>query len=330
MDVRAIAAKATGMRPSSSDNVLALLPVSVLCLVAGALAGCKSPSERRDKPVAAVSAEVPTGSSAAPGPSTDRLTLVKSAAAPLLPEVEGGERAAQVVHLGDLLYVVGDLPPLAWKAKMGGMLATREGPMVEVTRAAGDTRLYGFRVDLGDEITVPSATSLCMRLSAALPAITPASRDACPKFLRRARMADGALLAYENCSTGPCPVGVLRGNALGAITVDGIVDSQLVYVAGKPLLLANARWVKEAGTWTGGFLVSIALDGATPSVSARIPTDDIDARDPVLVVQRNVTVDIGPEDVHLTGELRTVDRNTGHVQKKAPIDERHPLVGPKP
>jgi hypothetical protein len=298
-----------------------------LCLASACKRG-PEPQEGAAPARATSSASAARAASAPPpAPTIEKLVPVKTAAAPLIPELEDDERASQVPRAGDLLVLGNALPPMKWKADMDGTMTTREGPMAEVRRAPGDALLFGFMSDLGEPVEVPAAGVLCARLQAALPALPPALVENCPHVLRRAKTLDGALVAYVNCSVGPCPVGLLRGDHLGAVTVDGVVDARFGSIGGKSLLLASSRWVKDGGTWTGGTIVPILLDGAAPKPLDPIPTDEVDARAPVDVVQRNVRVEFGSDTVRVVGERRIVDRNTGKDRSKVPIDERHRLPG---
>ncbi len=305
-----------------------LLVLSALVATPCVGSACKRSDDAGAQPSPATSAPAHTAAAipAAP-PATERLVRVKSAAAPLLPEIEDDENASQVPHAGDLLYVAKDLPPLRWKGTMDGVTATREGPMVVLKRAEGDAQLFGFKSDLGEEVEVPSSASICARLGAALPDLAATARASCAALLRRVKTSDGAIVAYQNCSSGPCPVGLLRGDKLGAMTVDGVVDTRLATVAGRDVLITSTRWVRDEGKWTGGVIVTLTLDRDKPIVAATIPTDEVDARPPVMVIQRNVKVVIGEADVRITGDHRTVDRNSGKERDKKPIDERHPLLG---
>jgi hypothetical protein len=261
-------------------------------------------------------------------PPTERRVVIASPEAPFLNELEDDEAAADVGRAGEVVEVVRELATLRWEAAMGDKKARRDGQVVELRQAPGDAILFGFKVDLGAAVDVPTTAWICDAIARdpALPAA--AKLPNCPSLLRRVRLPDGALAAFQLCAQGPCPVAVVRGGRVGVIGVDGIVKARTVASKGGLVLLASTRWVRSDGKWTGGNLVPIRLSGATPSALAPIPVDEVDARDAVTVVSRIVHTTIEEGDrpvVHITGDRRELALADARELARAPIDERVPI-----
>jgi hypothetical protein len=302
--------------------------VSSLAVTTATLGACRRSEEGPSKPTASAPAPaaIAPASPSAIARGAERMRVVTSDTAPLLPEIGAAEDASQVLHAGDVVLVERELVPLRWTGAMDGVVATREGPMVAIRRARGDAVLFGFKSDLGDAVDAPDAPWVCARIERHDAPAT--ARDTCTARLRRARLPDGGFVAYVNCGTGACPVAVARGDAIESLLVEGVVDTRLATITGRPALMQSTRWVKDEGKRTGGVVVTVTLDGPKPAVAARIPADEVDARAPGVVVQRNVKLDYGDTDVHVTGELRTIEAATGKTLETKPIDERHALLGP--
>lgn len=265
-------------------------------------------------------------------PPIETMVLVRSAEAPLLGELKPKKAATEIGRAGELLFLVRPLPAMetGWKAEMGfrGPLAERSGPMAEVRRASGDGILHAFLSDLGDTVEVPTSGWFCERMAAASTVTDAARRAKCPTMLRRMRLADGAIAAFEPCVFGPCSVALWRGDVVSTIEVEGVLSGR--GIAGGPagVLLLTTRWNREKGTWTGATLVPVALSGAAPSRLPDIALDEVDAREATQVSAREVKVEItAPEPgrslVHVTGRRHVRARADGHELSSTPIDEEH-------
>jgi hypothetical protein len=271
---------------------------------------------------------------AAPAPlqplPKERATVIRSAEAPFLNELEDDESAAEVERPGTVLLVLKPLPPMKWKAMMGAAMAERGGPMAEVRMAPGDGILYGFKSDFGEEIDVPTTEGICAQIAgnAALP--LEARQPRCKALLRRIQLPSGATVAFDPCATGPCAVALVRNGAVSSLAIEGVTSARLVPGEGDGTLLVTSRWIRADGAWTGSKLVPVSLAGSAPVQLADIPLDEIDARDPTKVSSRTVRVDIssgaGGAGVHLVGDHRVQSRDDGRDLATTPIDETHRLA----
>ncbi|MEP7121170.1 MAG: hypothetical protein ABJE95_09680 [Byssovorax sp.] len=261
---------------------------------------------------------------------TERVTLIKSAEAPFINELEDDESAAEIGRAGTALLVVKNIGPLKWKANMGEVAAERDGPMADVKMAPGDGILYGFRSDFGDEIDMPTTAAICAQVAtnAALPAGVRQPR--CQQLLRRYHLPSGAVAAFDPCATGPCVVAVVRNGVVSSLAIDGVTTARLVPGEGDGTLLVTSRWIRADGAWSGSRLVPVSLAGATPTLLAEIPIDEVDARDPKTVSSRSVRVDFVTTGagtvVHLVGDQKVKARDDGHDLSTKPIDETHRLA----
>lgn len=295
---------------------------SLLLLLAAAFAA--SACSRDEKPRAAGGSTSAVAAKAATKPPTERLFVVATPAAPLLDEAEDDEPATDVVHAGDLLRLARPLGTLKWRAPMEGVVSSREGPIAEVSRA-GESKLFGWRSDLGEEIDAPTAAWIC---GASGGDAGQGSVERCTSSLRRARRADGAFVAYTTQGIGPCPIVIVRAGLVNAIFVDGVSGGEQRTAGDRSTLLLTSRWVRAEGRWTGGNLVVVDVSGAIPVKRTEIPLDEIDARGAERVTNRQVKLELRGDAVHLTGERREIARADGKELSKVSIDETWPLSGP--
>jgi hypothetical protein len=268
----------------------------------------------------------PPAAPAAPAdPDHDTLVPVTSKAAPLLSELGRGQNTSFVLHTGDLLYFTRELPAIGWHARMAGVEAQRDGAVAEVRLVAADAPQFTFQADLGPAVTTVSAARVCAKAVEALPPEGGLWRETCPMALRRAALGDGRVVAYQPCGIGPCPVALVRGEDVRVMSLDGVTGVELHPSGDKPSILVTTRWVKANGNLTGGTLVVVALDGPAPKVVSKVQLDEVDARDTVLVEQRDVHLEVSDAELRVVGERRTVARDTAAVSKRSKIDEHHPL-----
>jgi hypothetical protein len=262
--------------------------------------------------------------------ATERVTLIKSAEAPFINELEDDEAAAEIGRAGMALLVLKKLPPMKWKANMGTEPAERGGPMADVKMAPDDGILYGFQSDFGDEIDMPTTEAICARVLAntALPA--EARRPRCKQLLRRMHLPSGAVAAFDPCATGPCAVAVVRNGVVSSFAVDGVTMARVVPGEGDGTLLITSRWIRADGAWSGSRFVALSLAGSVPAMLPEIALDEVDARDPKTVTSRAVRVDISTTGastvVHLVGDQRVKSRDDGRDLSTKPVDETHRLA----
>ena len=158
--------------------------------------------------------------------ATERVTLIKSAEAPFINELEDDESASEVERTNTVLLIMKVLPPMKWKARMGDVMTEREGPMAEVRMAPGDGTLYGFHSDFGEQVDIPTNDAICAQIAAnpSMPAAVKQSR--CRPMLRRYRLPSGTVVGYDPCATGPCAVAVIRNGVVSSIAVDGVTSAR--------------------------------------------------------------------------------------------------------
>lgn len=267
-------------------------------------------------------------------PPIETMVLVRSAEAPLLGELKPKKAATEIGRAGELLILVRPLPAMetGWKAEMGfrGPVAERSGPMAEVRRASGDGILHAFLSDLGETVEVPTSAWFCEHMASASSAKEAARRARCPTMLRRARLADGAIVAFEPCVFGPCSIALWREDRVSTIEVDGVLSGRILAGGPAGVLLLTTRWNREKGTWTGGTLVPVALSGEALSRLPDIALDEVDAREAAQVSGREVEFEIstpapGKSLVHVTGRVRVRARADGRELSSTPVDEKHTI-----
>jgi hypothetical protein len=269
-----------------------------------------------------------------PPPPTEAVIAVEVAEAPLLNELEDDEPAAQVARAGDLLLEGKSLPAMAapWKALLDGHPAERSGPLVELRQAPMDAQLFGFRSDLGPKIQAPLTSWICASMARAPGLATVATAPECAGLLHRARLPDGALVAFVPCATGPCPIALVRGTRVRAIALDGVTSARVVPTEAGSVLLVTSRWATDEGRRSGGSLTPVTLSGSAPIALAPIALDEVDARDPGRVKARMVQFDLtSPAPlrtvVRVHGDLRETALPDGRELTRVAIDETHVVPG---
>jgi len=253
--------------------------------------------------------------------ATEPMAAVVSAEAPLLSRPKKDKAPVALLFPDDLVTVHQGLPAMDWQAPFDGVLLRRNGPMVEVRRAAGERALFAFQRDLGPSLQVPAARWICDQLAGQ------ADPEACAKGLRRVRTADGAVAGYLPVGPSCCRVVLVRDGRVSAIALDGLIGARALTIAGKTVLAATTRWVRADGNWTGGKLETVSLTGERPAVVGSIPLDAVDARDPVLVVQRLGSLEIRGAELRFVGVERSVVRDTAAERSSRSVDERY-RIGP--
>lgn len=199
-------------------------------------------------------------------PPTERLLRVTAAAGPLMDKPSKTKPALHVVHPGDLVRPGAPVDPgwssLVWQGVVDGVKTKRSGRVVEVRRAAGDGRFFGFAEDFGDEIEVPSSAWLCD----AMERVHGAPFDDCAGRLRYVALPDGRILAYVPYTSGPCPIAIAgpNGGDIGLVLVDGVMDARLVSIASVST---------GASASTGANAGAAASAGAGTSAGASAGTD---------------------------------------------------------
>jgi hypothetical protein len=262
--------------------------------------------------------------------ATEKVTLIKSAEAPFINELEDDEAAAEIGRAGMAMLVLKKLPPMKWKANMGSEPAERGGPMADVKMAPGDGILYGFQSDFGAEIDMPTTEAICAQVLAntALPAA--ARQPRCKQLLRRIHLPSGAVAAFDPCGTGPCAVAVVRDGVVSSFAVDGLTVARVVPGEGDGTLLITSRWIRADGAWSGSSLVPLSLAGRVPVMLPEIAVDEVDARDAKTVASRAVHVDFTTTGastvVHLVGDRRVRNRDDARELSSTPVDETHRLA----
>ena len=304
--------------------------LAALSLTTATLAGCSGPSSgstsTSTSPSAASTATstLPATTTAAAAVTTaadrEKWLVVTSPAAPLLRKMEPHAAPFEVVHAGEMVEVLREIGPYSWSAKLEGKDAQREGVIVELMYTGDGVHRYGFKSDLGAEASVPPTSRLCDDLSAK----GPFDRARCPALLRRARTGDGALLVYAACSSGTCPVAIVKDDKMSAIGVENLTSGWFFSGKKRAVLLVATRWVKDNGQQSGGSLVPILVENGALSRGEEIPVDAIDARDPKKSLARLVHATVTPEGISLEGEESTKSAD-GKTLSTKPIHDKRPL-----
>ena len=244
-------------------------------------------------------------------PPKETLRPVAAALTPLLPEPEEDEPAITALQKGTLVQVGEAAGKLHWKGDLDGQPGERSGDLVRLRRAAADALVFAFAGDLGPPLQVPSAKWLCEKMQGG---------PDCPGRLRRQQQGD-LLLAYDPCNTGACRLAVLRGEAMETLTLQGLAEVTVGLVEGRPVLLAQVRWVRDP-RWTGASTQILEL---TPRLaqSVLIENEEIDARTPPLM-QRRGRVVIEDGALVFVGHKRIV-APTGELMHEESLRERYRL-----
>jgi hypothetical protein len=246
-------------------------------------------------------------------PPLEKRRIVTTAKAPLLSEVEDDERPFATLRAGELVEVVRSVHPLDWKAEIDGVPATRSGEVLELRRSGQEGAAYGFAVDFGGDVQVPTAEWLCREMQA--------DAAACPPRLRRITVGD-RLVAWEACQIGPCRVAVARGRKVAAITVVGLGELYPATVEGQAVLVATTRWVK-ASQWTGA-TTEILRVGDTLERALSINSEEVDSR-AAPSIQRTGILGIEQGVLTFRGTRREVQPSSGVELARAPIVETYHL-----
>ncbi|MFO0592474.1 MAG: hypothetical protein U0441_33330 [Polyangiaceae bacterium] len=307
------------MRSAPSARVPIALALS---LPLGALAACGSGSSGSPAPAgsATVTTAAVTATLAPAPPQKETWLLVTSPAAPLLGELEDDDPPEEVIRQGELVQITKEMRQFHWDAKMDGKDDKREGLAVEVRYAMDGAHKYGFKPDFGAEITVPATSWLCDEISKQ----GSFDRARCPGLLRRAKTADGALLVYAACSSGTCPVAVVKDDKVSVLAVENLTTGWFFTGKKRSVLMVAARWVKDNGQQSGGALFPIVIENGTLKKGEETPIDTVDARDPKKSFARLVHATVLPDGITLEGEETTKDAE-GKTLSTKKIQEKKPL-----
>lgn len=272
-------------------------------------------------PAAAPGSATPTSRPSDAPPPEEPCLIVTSQIAPLLRKPTEDASAQDTLSTGEVVKLLREVRPMRWSGKALGQKAHRDGMLLEVKHVDDGAHRFGFRSDLATEEKLPATPWLCDAMSAQLAFKT----ARCAPELRRAKAADGALLAYWPCSSGLCPVGLFRAGKMTVLGVENLVAARFFQGKKRSMLLATVRWTRDEGKQSGGSLVPILLDGPTPARKDDIPIDRVDARDPAKVIDHIVQVEITSTEVLLKGEETVKSATTGATLSTKPIEEKHPL-----
>lgn len=262
-----------------------------------------------------------TATATAPGPEARETWLVvTSPAAPLLGELEDDDPPEQVIRAGELVKITKEIRLFHWDAKMDGKDEKREGLAVEVKYTEEGGQKIGFKPDFGAEASVPVTGWLCAELAKK----GPFDSARCPGLLRRARTTDGSLLVYGACSSGTCPVAVVKDDKMSVLPVENLTTGWFFLGKKRSVLLVATRWSKDEGKQSGGSLVPILIENGALSRGEEIPVDAIDSRDPKKALARLVHATVTAEGIALEGE-ESIKSEDGKSISTKPIKEKRPL-----
>jgi hypothetical protein len=305
--------------------------LAALVLAAGALAACSSPNASGTATttttagattgtVTATTTTAAAAAAAAGPPAHETWLVVSSPAAPLLGELEDDDPPEEVIRKGEMVKITKELRQFHWDAKMDGKDDKRQGLAVEVKYAEEGARYYAFKPDLAGEASVPVTAWLCDEIAKK----GPFDRARCPALLRRARTADGSILVFAACSSGTCPVAIVKDDKLSALPVENLTSGWFFSGKKRSVLLVATRWTKDEGKQSGGSLVPILVENGALARGEEIPVDTIDARDPKKSVARLVHATVTADGIALEGE-ESVKSADGKSLSTKPIHDKRPL-----
>lgn len=313
-------------------------PAAPAALVALALAAPLAGGGCRDREKPSDGAQLPPAGDAAtaPAPSADRMRVVVSAEAPLLERPDDpGRGAASLARSGDLLHVAhvagpGPSESLRWEGLLPGEArkAKRQGARIAVRPFLEHGVVYAFASDLGPEVEVPSAGSICDALAGAGAPVPRALSAPCERFLVRKRTDAGRIVAHFGAGAGPSPVAIVSPGGARFVVVESPTSAQLVESAGRSILVASTRFSREGGGWTGSLLVPIDVSSDAPVLLPAVEIESIDARAKDEIVLRDVRAEIGEAGIRISGERKTQRRADRKTVRAEPIRETHPFRAP--
>ena len=305
--------------PVRNDPVVRLSAALSLSLSAAAFPACGSGSSGSPAPAgsATVTTAAVTATLAPAAPQKETWLLVTSPAAPLLGELEDDDPPEEVIRQGELVQIAKEIRQFHWDAKMDGKDDKRDAMAVEIKYTSDGAHKIGFKSDFGSEITVPATAWLCDEISKQ----GSFDRARCPGLLRRAKTADGSLLVYGACSSGTCPVALVKDEKVSVLPIENLTTGWFFTGKKRSVLVIAARWVKDNGQQSGGSLFPIVIDNGTLKKGEEIPVDAVDARDPKKSFARLVHAQVLPDGITLEGEETTRDAegkplSTKKIQEK--------------
>jgi hypothetical protein len=244
---------------------------------------------------------------------TERLMVVKVAAAPSLSKPDPFAAALGTVRRGEAFRVRSKLPEVKWSGLFDGRLQERLG-LLEASRRPLDRDSFVF-VDDFMESDIPTSAWLCAHMKA------PAADGApCADTLLRTIATSNTLLAYVPCWQSECPIASLSGGVLTHATIPMLSEVRVVTLSGQPLVLAWSHWARSP-QWTGGSV--LAMQVSPPLRPAgEIPLFETDARNPDSATIWIGAIDFGEEALRLRGRRSVRNRQTGKELSGTDIDER--------
>jgi hypothetical protein len=252
------------------------------------------------------------------GCGREAMRPVSAERSPLLTAPASDAPPLAVLHAGDLVFADGAGGTLAWHGTLDGADASRDGALMQVRRAAGDPGAFAFAGDLGaGSVKVRTATALCTKMG---------GDRACAARLRRLRLGDGRLVAWEAAPTGACKL-ALFPDAAGdgtATTLDleGLAEVRAATVDGHPVLLAREHW-DHGNDWRGASMLVLRADGALRR-ALEIVTEEHDGRRVPLERSGDVTIEGG--ELVFRGTRRGIHPTTGAVLYAQPLVEKYRLA----
>jgi len=246
---------------------------------------------------------------------TEKLLVTTSLMAPGLAELEDDEGSDRTVFRGDVLISIRRIPNFRWKGAMEGKMTQREGEVIEASRTPADGPSYVFASDM-TEMDVPQASWMCAKMGNPVIFNTP-----CDRSIRRISAPGGRFIAWLTCVENNCPVAELSDGTVTSTTIPALSSLRLVTFGSQSVVLAWSRWVRSSD-WTGGNLILMLASPPLRRIG-EIPMDEVDARDPVQVLNRLGTLEILDDGVRYKGKRAMIERQTGKELSATAFDERY-------
>lgn len=248
---------------------------------------------------------------------TEKLLVAKNPAAPGLSELQPHMTSNHTIYWGEVFRPHATFPDFEWEGTCEGEVLKRKGA-IQIGQTPLEGGVYAFTSDFL-EAGVPTASWLCMKMGS--PA---AMGQPCENVLRRIVASSGKLVAYVNCLDATCPMAELSDGKLTTIQVPTPLKVRVVKFGQTPTVLLWSHWGKGPD-WTGASLSVFALQPPLQKL-AEIALQEIDARDPVQVLNRLGTAEIVEDGVRVQGKKVMVERETAKELSSAEFDEKYVIT----
>ena len=244
---------------------------------------------------------------------TERVLVVKVAAAPALTEVSPTMNADAVVRWGEAYSSQGRRADFRWEGLFEERKTRRQG-LHEVRRRPQDPPRFAFEEDLLPA-ELPTPGWLCAKMS-----LGSMSAAECASSLLRTVPSESALLAHVPCWKSDCPMALFQGAAVSRASVPGLTEVRVVALDKRPVVLSWSHWVRSPEQ-TGSELVVWLLDPPLARAGA-IALSETDARSPGKVEYFLSALSIGEDEIQVHGRRSVRDRPSNRELSGVDVHER--------